>query len=263
MSQFSDFSEIVDPSTFSRNPSKMSLKTKTSLVFLGVFVVIFGIGITLSAVYPMNKNKPWTLKYKSPTTGKVEEFTIQRPFYEIVRPDGSPSDKTFSIVWPILFALLSYAISTILTMESKKDMAYPLVLVIVQMALIFAWIPTFSHMHKPREAMYILIVCVMLGLHTSVYLENRVAGSIWGLYTGWLVYALMLNLKSVAKYDAFVQFVDKSTFVAPSMGPGIVINGGTTGGASLPPSGPGIVVGGGGGQDPAQQQQQIPLPNLN
>jgi len=251
------FTEIEErPTTrFSyKSKTEMSKQTRNILILVGVLVVIFGIGLILSIVYPMKKDKPWVLKYHD--GNKWVDVTIHKPFYEIVRPDGGPADKTFSIVWPILFALLSYAIATVITSEDwkREDVVFSLILIAIQMCLVFSWIPVFSHHHEPRKAMYILVVCVMLGLFTSVFLKNKNAGSIWALYTGWLIYALMLNLQSVAKYDALVRMVKLSG--GGHSGPGPVTPSGP--GPVMPPSGPGPVMPP--VPAPSGQPQQIPLP---
>lgn len=226
----------------------MKPATRNILILVGVLVVIFGTGLALSLAYPMKKDKPWILKYHDEKTKQWIDVKIQKSFYDIVRPDGAPADKTFSIVWPILFVLLSFAIATVITSNDWKrdEIVFSLVLIVIQMCLVFSWIPVYSHHHEPRKAMYILIVCVMLGLFTSVFLKNKNAGSIWALYTAWLIYALMLNLQSVAKYDAFVRLVKAQGTHSGPVGPVSPVG--------PVPFGPGPVI-------PQQPQtQQIPLP---
>lgn len=196
----------VSDSDIDKHSVAMKFSRRFAIIFAITVVIIFGIGATLSVLYPTDSKKPWTIKVKD-ENGHVQEVKINTPFYDVVRPEGSPNNDIFKIIWPLLFVLL--AISTSITLnQDKRDLKYytMMFLIATQFALMYAWIPVFNKLHRPRTALYILVSLIMSGSFTAVLIAgiNIYAGAIWAVLIAWLSYALNLNIASVAKYERFV-----------------------------------------------------------
>jgi tryptophan-rich sensory protein len=198
----------VGVSDIDAHSSAMKFSKNFVITFLVVFIIVFGLGLLMSLLYPADSKKPWILKLKDESTGQILHVKIDTPFYEIVRPEGSPNSEIFKIVWPVLFLFLTVS-ATIMINQEKKDFKYYSIvfLLLVQFSLLFAWIPVFNKLHKPRMALYILVSLIMSGSFTAVLLAgvNIYAGAIWAILLAWLSYALNLNISSVAKYEEFVE----------------------------------------------------------
>jgi tryptophan-rich sensory protein len=115
-----------------------------------------------------------------------------------------PPGVVFSIVWPILYTLLGVVLAWLIYAAVNKKAprgwtTAALTLFSVQMALNFAWLPTFSCAKQPKAALYIMIVLVMTQVANMVVVSqvSMTSTAIMSPYTAWLFFALMLNTNSI------------------------------------------------------------------
>lgn len=115
-----------------------------------------------------------------------------------------PPGIVFSIVWPILYALLGVVLAWLIYSAVNKTAPKgwtiaALTLFSLQMALNFSWMPVYSCANQRETALYIMIVLLMTQLTTMVTVSKVSMTSVAMLspYTAWLIFALMLNTNSI------------------------------------------------------------------
>lgn len=119
-------------------------------------------------------------------------------------PASAPSNLTFAIVWPILYAALGFAIwlvgRRIVDPQCQPVAIAALALLAVGVALNWAWAPTFNS-EKPREALYVLLgaLAATAGAAMLVASMEPAASALLGVYIAWLIFALVLNNEVVVK----------------------------------------------------------------
>lgn len=105
----------------------------------------------------------------------------------------TPPGYIFSIVWIILYILMS--ISVWIIWKTEKQITFPIQLYIIQLILNFAWSPLFFKYHCINESLFLLLliwilVFIIINLFYSI---NKTAGLLLIPYLIWLSFALYLN----------------------------------------------------------------------
>ena len=105
----------------------------------------------------------------------------------------TPPGYIFSIVWPILYILMS--ISVWIIWKKEKKITFAIQLYIIQLILNFAWVALFFKYHCINESLILLLfiwmlVIIIINLFYSI---NKTAGLLLIPYLIWLSFAFYLN----------------------------------------------------------------------
>ena len=114
----------------------------------------------------------------------------------------TPPGYIFSIVWIILYILMSISVWIILaSLQKDKILSLPIILYIIQLILNFTWSPIFFRYHQINIAFLILIYIWILVFIVMIifYSINKLAGLLLIPYLIWLSFALYLNYYIVKK----------------------------------------------------------------
>lgn len=120
----------------------------------------------------------------------------------LIRPAFTPPDIVFSIVWPILYALMG--VSLYLTISEKGEnngvRVASFVLFALQLSLNLLWVPIFFRLREYFVAFIILALTLALvsALITVNFKINRWSAILLIPYLAWLIFAVYLNVSIVA-----------------------------------------------------------------
>jgi tryptophan-rich sensory protein len=105
----------------------------------------------------------------------------------------TPPGYIFSIVWIILYILMS--ISVWIIWKTEKQITFPIQLYIIQLILNFAWSPLFFKYRCINESLFLLLLLWMLVFTIIIlfYSINKIAGLLLIPYLIWLSFAFYLN----------------------------------------------------------------------
>ena len=105
----------------------------------------------------------------------------------------TPPGYMFSIVWIILYILMS--ISVWIIWKKEKQISFPVQLYIIQLILNFAWSPIFFKYRMINESLFLLLLIWLLVFTNIIlfYSINQEAGLLLIPYLIWLSFALYLN----------------------------------------------------------------------
>jgi translocator protein len=114
--------------------------------------------------------------------------SLQKPFF-------MPPGWLFGVVWPILYALIGISLAMILLEPPSVTRRNALIPFFVQLAMNFAWSPTFFAFHDIHSAKFLIfamaaIAAAAAGNFTRI---RPVAGLLMAPYVLWLVFAATLN----------------------------------------------------------------------
>jgi tryptophan-rich sensory protein len=116
-------------------------------------------------------------------------------FDSLTKPFFMPPGWLFGIVWPILYALLGFALALILAEPPSTKRRNAIILFFVQLALNFAWSPVFFGAHQIQVALGIIVIMVgIAALAAGQFRQIRpLAGALMLPYLLWLCFAAALN----------------------------------------------------------------------
>jgi translocator protein len=116
-------------------------------------------------------------------------------FDALEKPVFMPPGWAFGLVWPVLYALLGFAVALILAEPRSEARTKALALFLAQLALNFAWSPIFFAAHSPRIALMTIFVMTAIAAMASgqFWRIRRVAGALMLPYLAWLCFAAALN----------------------------------------------------------------------
>jgi tryptophan-rich sensory protein len=105
----------------------------------------------------------------------------------------TPPGYMFSIVWIILYILMS--ISVWIIWNKEKKITLPIILYIIQIILNFAWSPIFFKYRLINESLLLLLLIWILvfTIINLFYSINKTAGLLLIPYLIWLSFAFYLN----------------------------------------------------------------------
>jgi benzodiazapine receptor len=114
-------------------------------------------------------------------------------YLNLNKSELTPPGYIFSIVWIILYILMSVSVWIIWTKEKK--ITFPIQLYIIQLILNFTWSPLFFKYHCINESLLLLLLIWTLVFINIIlfYLINKTAGILLIPYLIWLSFALYLN----------------------------------------------------------------------
>jgi benzodiazapine receptor len=116
-----------------------------------------------------------------------------RWYLKLNKSSLTPPGYIFSIVWPILYILMS--ISVWIIWNKEKEITFPIQLYIIQLILNFTWSPLFFKYHCINESLFLLLliwilVFIIIDLFYSI---DKIAGLLLIPYLIWLTFAFYLN----------------------------------------------------------------------
>ncbi len=105
----------------------------------------------------------------------------------------TPPGYIFSIVWPILYILMS--ISLWLVWKKEQKITFPIILYFIQLILNFIWSPIFFKYHLINISLYIILLLwiVILIIICLFYKIDKLASILLIPYIIWLTFAIYLN----------------------------------------------------------------------
>ena len=116
-------------------------------------------------------------------------------FDGLAKPAFMPPGWVFGVVWPVLYALLGFALALILAEPPTDKRRKALIIFFAQLALNFAWSPIFFAAHAIQPALGVIVV--MAGLAALAAGQFRrirpLAGYLMLPYLLWLCFAAALN----------------------------------------------------------------------
>ena len=118
-------------------------------------------------------------------------------FDALQKPSFMPPGYLFGIVWPILYAMLGGALAMIMAEPRSDRRSLALKLFVGQLALNFAWSPTFFAGHDITLAKLVIIGMAVLAAAAAIlfYRLRPAAGLLMIPYLCWLVFATTLNAR--------------------------------------------------------------------
>ncbi|GGE14926.1 tryptophan-rich sensory protein [Aureimonas endophytica] len=137
----------------------------------------------------------WLACFLVVTLGGGLSIGIANPpgaWYEaLAKPGFTPPNWLFPVAWTILYVLIGIAGWRVFL----KGPAVALALWLVQLALNFAWSPTFFGAHRIGAGLLIiaLLLGAILAFLFATIRRNRVAAWCFLPYAAWVAYATLLN----------------------------------------------------------------------
>ncbi|NDR57154.1 tryptophan-rich sensory protein TspO [Aliiruegeria sabulilitoris] len=113
-------------------------------------------------------------------------------YRDLRKPTWTPPGWMFSVVWTVLYLLMSWAAARVAVSEGG---GLALALWALQIALNTLWTPVFFGLHRARVGMVIIILLWVSVAATSVafYLVDSLAGVLMVPYIAWVSVAACLN----------------------------------------------------------------------
>lgn len=143
----------------------------------------------------LSKNWSYTLAALVPLVVSIALGVIFRPgswFCCLRRSRLTPPGWVFAIVWTILYPLIGCAMVTACYGEASWTWALPVVNIVVSLA----FSPVMFGAHMVREAMFITVACLAMGIgliiQYSVANHSSLAAGLMVPYVVWLVLASYL-----------------------------------------------------------------------
>ena len=117
-------------------------------------------------------------------------------YSDLVKPPLSPPGWLFPVVWSILFLMMGYASSRILTSDAPKDeKRRALTFYGIQLMLNFLWSPVFFGLGWLLVAFFVLVALwVMILITANSFSQiDKLAGKLLIPYLMWVAFAGYLN----------------------------------------------------------------------
>jgi translocator protein len=114
------------------------------------------------------------------------------------KPSFQPPGWAFGVVWPVLYALIGIAFAMILNARGASLRRLAIAAFLSQLALNFAWSPTFFAAHQVTAAFVLLLAILALAIWTTILFSKiRPAAALLMVpYLAWLVFASALNFET-------------------------------------------------------------------
>jgi len=116
-------------------------------------------------------------------------------FAQLVKPGIMPPEWLFPIAWTILYILLGIAVAMILHARGAAGRPLAVGLFVLQLALNYAWSPTFFAAHEVTIAFWLILAILLVATVTTfLFARIRRTGALLMLpYLAWLCFAATLN----------------------------------------------------------------------
>lgn len=127
--------------------------------------------------------------------GLLTQTNIDPWYNNLHKSSLTPPGVVFSIVWPILYALLAY-IAWFLSSHKKESVKLPIYLYGLQIIMNWAWTPLFFEFHWVKLSAIWIVTLTGLNWVLIVQLKTKQKAIALLLlpYVFWLMFASYLNL---------------------------------------------------------------------
>jgi len=122
-----------------------------------------------------------------------EEFYAWYP--NLIRPAWTPPSWVFGPVWSVLYTLMAIALILVIINRANHDIAFPVILFIIQLALNAGWVGIFFGLHQIGFAfLEILFLWAAILLTVIAFWKISQLGAVLLLpYLFWVSFAAVLN----------------------------------------------------------------------
>ena len=117
-------------------------------------------------------------------------------YADIKKPTWMPPGWLFGVVWPVLYAVMGVALFLVLQKGwSAGGVKWAVTLFAIQLAINFAWSPTFFSFHSITGALILIILMwLMIGWTIAAFWSvHDLAGALLLPYWAWVTFATALN----------------------------------------------------------------------
>ena len=113
------------------------------------------------------------------------------------KPSFQPPPYLFGIVWPILYALMSFALVNVIQARGSRWRGIAIGLFAAQLIVNLLWSPIFFGMHQVSFAFFWILVMIGLAVATTVVFARvrRIAAWLMLPYLAWIGFAAILNFE--------------------------------------------------------------------
>lgn len=116
-------------------------------------------------------------------------------FASLEKPAINPPSYLFGIVWPILYALMGFALALVLAAWGAKGRTLAIIAFAVQLAINLAWSPVFFGMQQIGWGLWVILAMDVAVVVTLVlfWRVRMLAGVLLLPYLAWIIFATVLN----------------------------------------------------------------------
>ncbi|MGP1282623.1 MAG: TspO/MBR family protein [Parasphingopyxis sp.] len=113
------------------------------------------------------------------------------------KPPFQPPSYLFGIVWPILYALMAFALVAVIQARGSRWRGLAIGLFVVQLIVNLLWSPIFFGMHQVSFAFWWILLMLALAIGTTVIFGRvrRIAAWLMLPYLAWISFAALLNFE--------------------------------------------------------------------
>ena len=113
------------------------------------------------------------------------------------KPSFQPPPYLFGIVWPILYALMAFALVNVIQARGSRWRGIAIGLFAAQLIVNLLWSPIFFGMHQVSFAFFWILVMIGLAVATTVVFARvrRIAAWLMLPYLAWISFAALLNFE--------------------------------------------------------------------
>jgi translocator protein len=111
------------------------------------------------------------------------------------KPSFQPPGYLFGIVWPILYALMAFALVGVIQARGSRWRALAIGLFVAQLIVNLLWSPIFFGMHQVSFALLWIVLMLVLAVATTLVFGRVRRLSAWLMvpYLAWICFATLLN----------------------------------------------------------------------
>lgn len=115
----------------------------------------------------------------------------------LAKPSFQPEPYLFGIVWPILYALIAFALVAVIQGRGSRWRGLAIGLFVAQLIVNLLWSPIFFGMHQVSFAFAWILLLLGLAIATTLVFGRvrRVAAWLMVPYLAWISFASLLNFE--------------------------------------------------------------------
>lgn len=116
-------------------------------------------------------------------------------FSALELPSIYPPGWLFGVVWPILYALMGFALAVIAAAKGARGRGVAVLAFVIQLVINLAWSPMFFGSHQITGALILILLLDLAVLVTIVlfWRIRRLAGLLMLPYLAWILFATLLT----------------------------------------------------------------------
>lgn len=113
------------------------------------------------------------------------------------KPSFLPPPYLFGLVWPVLYALMAFALVNVIQARGSRWRGVAIGLFVAQLVVNLLWSPIFFGMHQVSFAFFWILLMIGLAVATTVIFGRvrRVAAWLMLPYLAWISFAALLNFE--------------------------------------------------------------------